>query len=181
MICPVSHAKPGAMVTVEGLQSGTVCLSNRSLTKPQTPETLTGLCQNIHSFCSTIPNSLAFTIMKQLGFYRNETARRFTRSIFLPLLYNKSSYSNIISKFAISHFKRTSVYFSRRENCNSFPWASIIATVYPQSTGSFSSFPPPPMLLRTIAGKDTDVSPRTTLETTTEIKKTKNMPYSERP
>lgn len=46
------------------LQSGNVCLSNGNLTKPQMLEVLTGLCQNIHSFCSTISNRLAFNIMK---------------------------------------------------------------------------------------------------------------------
>lgn len=66
MISPASHAKPGAMLRVEGrsLVWNPVCLSNRRLTKLQMFETVTGLCQNIHSFCSIIPNNLAFTIMK---------------------------------------------------------------------------------------------------------------------
>lgn len=52
------------MLTVEGRSSAwnPVCLS---FTKLQMLEPLTGLCQNIHSFCSPIPNSLAFTVMKQ--------------------------------------------------------------------------------------------------------------------
>lgn len=66
MISSASHAKPGAMLRVEGrsLVWNPVCLSNRRLTKLQMFETVTGLCQNIHSFCSTIPDNLAFIIMK---------------------------------------------------------------------------------------------------------------------
>lgn len=81
-----------------------LCLSERSLTKLQMPEAFTGLCQRIHSFCSTSPSSLAFTIMK----LQADSGE----AVCLPLLY-KSNYSNAILEFAVSHFKKDQCEFPK--------------------------------------------------------------------